>query len=408
MSASRTIQLTEIKPKKVIDDKELWFTREDALAVLRQYGDYIDVSYIISEGRYELQSKGNVGHFPVADDLLIIVTPKVTISNLFEMLEYAFDLESFKILPGETHIETIEELFERFASILAQRVLLRVNKGLYCSYFSEADLLAIVRGRVCIARTVRQAARGETKLYCTYQEHSYDVEDNRILLWTLFCLRRLVFRPGKALQHVQLAYRALLGSVTLEHTDPSKCLSRSYNRLNEDYKPMHRLCALLLRLLGPGLREGDTHLLPFRVHMPSLFEVFVFRWLKEHLEEMRPDIEVKKKHPAHMEATFDLRYEMDIVLQKRKTDKIIAVLDTKYKLHKEPKRDDLHQVAIYAKLAHCSYAILVYPSHESRPERASLDDVTIKSLVFDISQPDLDSAGYAFLEDLFKIIKNPC
>jgi 5-methylcytosine-specific restriction enzyme subunit McrC len=406
MSPPRTIQFTEAERKRIYDGEGPGFTREDALAVLQQYGDYLDVGFAISDGHYELQSKGSIGHFPVADDLFIIITPKVPISNLFKMLEYAFDLESFEILPGETHIETVEELFERFASILAQRVLLRVSKGLYSSYFSEVDLLARVRGRVCIAPSIRHAARGVTKLCCTYQEHSFDVEDNRILFWTLYCLRWLVLRPGKAQQQVRLAYRALLGSVTLERIDPANCLGRPYHRLNDDYQPMHRLCALLLRLLGPGLHEGEAHLLPFRVHMPSLFESFVFRWLKEHLEQTTPEIEVKKKFEAHMRASFELSYEMDIVLLDRKTDKIIAVLDAKYKRDKRPGRDDLHQVAIYAKLARCSYAILIYPSLDTKPEEVYFEDVTIKSLVFDIGQSDLDAAGTRFLSELCHIVNN--
>jgi 5-methylcytosine-specific restriction enzyme subunit McrC len=400
----RTITLTELEKTTVNDEEGRGFTRDDMLAVLRQIGDYIDVGFSIAG--YELQPKGYVGHFPISDDLFVIITPKVQIANLFRMLEYAFDLKSFEILPGDARIETIEELFELFASILAQRVLLRVNKGLYCSYFVETDLLPFVRGRIRIAPTLRNTARGATKLCCSYEEHSYDVEDNRILFWTLYCLRRLSFTPGKAQQQVRLAYRALLGSVTLEQIDPNECLGRSYHRLNEDYQAMHRLCGLLLRHLGPGLHEGETHLLPFRVYMPTLFELFVFRWLKEHLEQRTPEIEVIPKQEAHMESSFELKYEMDIALLDRQTGEVVAILDTKYKKDKVPGRDDLHQVAIYAKLAHSSYAILVYPSLDSEPQEVHFEGVTIRSLVFDIGKQDL--GGDAFLHDLYHVInKDP-
>src|SRR5665647_62586 len=113
----RTITLTELEKKTVNDEDGRDFTRADMLAVLRQIGEYIDVGFSIAG--YELKPKGYVGHFPISDDLFVIITPKVHIANLFRMLEYAFDLKSFKILPGDAHIETIEELFERFASILS-------------------------------------------------------------------------------------------------------------------------------------------------------------------------------------------------------------------------------------------------------------------------------------------------
>jgi len=232
------------------------------------------------------------------------------------------------------------------------------------------------------------------------------VVDNRILFWTLYCLRRLSFTPGKAQQQVRLAYRALLGSVTLEQIDPNECLGRSYHRLNEDYQAMHRLCGLLLRYLGPGLHEGETHLLPFRVYMPTLFELFVFRWLKEHLEQRTPEIEVIPKLEAHMDSSFELKYEMDIALLDRQTGEVVAILDTKYKKDKVPVKDDLHQVAIYAKLAHSSYAILVYPSLDSEPQEVHFEGVTIRSLVFDIGKQDL--GGDAFLHDLYHVInKDP-
>lgn len=165
---------------------------------------------------------------------------------------------------------------------------------------------------------------------------------------------------------------------------------------------MHRLCGLLLRHLGPGLHEGETHLLPFRVYMPTLFELFVFRWLKEHLEQRTPEIEVISKQEAHMESSFELKYEMDIALLDRQTGDMLAILDTKYKKDKVPGRDDLHQVAIYAKLAHCSYAILVYPSIDSEPQEVHFEGVTIRSLVFDIGNQDL--GGEAFLRDLYHVI----
>jgi len=72
-----------------------------------------------------------VGHIPVGDDLLVRILPKVPISNLFGMLEVAYNLRSFRILDGEIGIESIEDLYERIVSILARRVLDRARKGLY-------------------------------------------------------------------------------------------------------------------------------------------------------------------------------------------------------------------------------------------------------------------------------------
>ncbi|MGZ4891120.1 MAG: McrC family protein [Halobacteriota archaeon] len=399
MKVPNVIRFTETETWRANSDEEPTLTQESVLEVNRLYGRYIDVTRSLAGSGYELGSKHVIGHFPVSENLSIVITPKVSIINIFRMLEYAFDLESFEILPGEARIETVEELFERFASILAQRVLKRVRKGLYCNYFPETDLLPYVRGRICLTQTIRQAAQGASKLCCLYDEFSRDIDDNRILFWTLHSLRRIPFTRSEPKKVVQLAYRALLGSITLTPVEPSECLKRSYNRLNDDYRSMHRLCGLLLQQLGPGLHEAGTRLLPFRVNTWRLFELFVFRWLEAHIAS---DLKVEAKENAYMDASFELKYDVDIVLRDS-DDKVLAVLDTKYKTHKVPEQEDVNQVAIYAKLMGCTNAILIYPSDESNCEEAYFEGVTIRSLKFDISKP-ADQGGKEFLNGLYQTI----
>ena len=62
---------------------------------------------------------------------MIVVKPKVPIASIFGMLEVAYKLKSFKIVEGETAVQSLEELYQRVASILAQRVNDRCRKGLY-------------------------------------------------------------------------------------------------------------------------------------------------------------------------------------------------------------------------------------------------------------------------------------
>jgi hypothetical protein len=70
------------------------------------------------------------------------------------------------------------------------------------------------------------------------------------------------------------------------------------------------------------------------------------------------------------------------------------------KLLEDGKAVDIHLYVLFD-------AIPVYPSHDSKPAEAYFEEVTIKSLVFDISQLDLDSAGAKFLQELLPIINKP-
>ncbi len=135
--------------------------------------------------KYKLRSRGWIGHIPVgAGDTFVRIRPKVPVANIFRMLEVAYNLKSFQLLEGMIDLESLNDLFERLASILARRVLDRARKGLFRDYLDERDDLAVVRGRIDVRETVMRAARGVPRVHCEYQVHTADLDDNRILLWT--------------------------------------------------------------------------------------------------------------------------------------------------------------------------------------------------------------------------------
>jgi len=113
--------------------------------------------------QFRLRSKGWIGHVPVGTTLLV-VHPKVPAARIFAMLEVAYKLKSFKILDGDTSVESLEEVFERIVSILAKRLLDRARKGLYRSYVDRSDDLQFVRGRIDVRANLRTALAGEARL----------------------------------------------------------------------------------------------------------------------------------------------------------------------------------------------------------------------------------------------------
>jgi 5-methylcytosine-specific restriction enzyme subunit McrC len=122
-------------------------------------------------------------------------------------------------------------------------VLDRARKGLYRNYIGEADELPYLRGRIDFVGTD--------------EEHSADIEDNRILLWTLHRVRRQALRQERVRVELDRARRALAGTITLEQSSPSDCVNQLYHRLNEDYAPMHGLCRFILEQTGPHIQPGD-------------------------------------------------------------------------------------------------------------------------------------------------------
>jgi 5-methylcytosine-specific restriction enzyme subunit McrC len=380
-----------------------WFPRTElrdleVLALSKSGRFEIEPASLLNNYSYGIRSRGWVGHIPVGDNLLVRIVPKVPIGNLFGMLEVAYNLPSFRILDGEIEIESIEDLYERIVSILARRVLDRARKGLYRTYTCEEDELTCVRGRIDPVATMLNVFRGIPRVPCSYEQHTSDVEENRILFWTLHTARRQAIRQPRIRRELDFARRTLVGSITLERKRASDCVGRLYNRLNDDYSVLHGLCRFILEQSGPGIEGGDRTFVPFVVNMPRLFEAFVAEWLRRHPP---PGIAVRPQHTAVLDADFKLSIHIDIVLIDAGTNEPVIVLDTKYMMGEEPTEADIYQIAFYAREMQVRRGILVYPSPAARQFWLwHGGDTLLESLVFDVSAP-LEKAGQAFRDELF-------
>ena len=173
------------------------------------------------------------------------------------MPEYAYRLKGFQVLPGIVDSDSIRELYQRLASILAGRVLDRTRRNLYRSYVSERDALPYLRSRLDVEEALARP------------------HPVRFILMSGICTER-------TLPRVCMAYHALRGSVTVRPFGPLDCIGWRYNWLNADYLPLHALCRFFLESSGPTHEPGGNRMLPFLVDMARLFELFVAEWLKQH------------------------------------------------------------------------------------------------------------------------------
>ena len=346
---------------------------------------------------YGIRSRGWIGQIPIGNNLLVRVSPKVPVGNLFRMLEIAYNLQSFRLFDGDIEIESLEDVYERIVSILVRRVLDRARKGLYRNYISEADDLTYMRGRIELVGTVLNSMRGIPRIKCHYEEQSADIDDNRILMWTLNQVQRQALRHERGRIELDRARRALNGTVTLMQNSGEDCLNRLYHRLNYDYAPMHGLCRFILEQTGPHIESGDQAFIPFELNMPQLFETFVAEWLRINSP---PGLSIRCQHKARLDSNLDMNIHVDILLCDDGSRRPIAVLDTKYKANVKPSDADIYQIAFYARELHVDRAILVYPSTTADTFRmVHGKNIILENIVFDIGvSPDV--AGANFLEAL--------
>jgi 5-methylcytosine-specific restriction enzyme subunit McrC len=376
-----------------------WELAEETMALLHAtYPTYVDVQppFVTGSG-WKLTSLGWVGYLPVTENLALSLLPKTPIHNLLRMLEiaYQFDVKWGKSL---FEAETIADLYERLAMILANCTIARCRQGIYRTYVGNAEELAYVRGRIDVTPLVRQPWRA--RLHCEYEEHTADVEENQLILWTLNCiLRSGLCREDHALPHVRHAFRLLQQHSGLQPFPAAACRDRTYSRLNSDYQVIHALCYFFLDHTGPSHRVGNRLMMPFLVNMAKLFELFVATWLRKHL---LGSLQVLEHQRYDFHARGGGSFDADLVIRDAESGRALCVMDTKYKVRPSPNSDDVAQVVAYAVAFGAPEAVLIYPSALAANERFVVGNVIVRTLAFHLNG-DLEQAGNQFVQGLLDL-----
>ena len=367
-------------------------------ALWRGYGRQVNVAFPdpTTAYRWQMTPLGWVGHIPLTPEIQFVLQPKVPLSNLFRMLAHAYRLDP-EWLEGLIECQSLAEFYERLALILARRVLDRSRKGLYRSYVPQTEPLPYIRGRLDVAQAVRTP--GRVNHDCHFHEHTADIEDNQILVWTLRRIARSGLCSERTLPTIRRAYRALQGLVTVQPFAPEVCLNRLYHRLNNDYEPLHALCRFFLEQSGPTHALGDRAMLPFLVDMARLYELFVAAWLTAHLPDT---LRLKVQERVAIGQSRQLKFDIDLVLYEANSGAAWCVLDTKYKAPVSPANDDIFQAVTYAEAKGCRQAVLVYPKPPAHPLDETIGQIRIRSLTFGLDG-DLEQAGSRFLAALLTV-----
>lgn len=397
MTQPQLIQLTEYQ-ETLLPPESLPYTLGETL--WREYGQRLAVEFPSPKtgGHWRLTSQGWVGYLPLTPGLIFLLQPKVALSNLFRMVEVAYRLNLVE-LDGLIDCQSLAEFYERLAHALARRILDRGRKGFYRAYLPRQEPLPYLRGRLDTRQAM--ALPSQVNLNCHYQEHTADVEENQILAWTLWGITRSGLCTERTLPLVRRAYRALQGRVSLAPQLPQSCIGRFYNRLNQDYQPLHALCRFFLEQTGPTHHWGDHKMFPFLINMASLYEQFVAEWVATQLP---PSLRLKPQEKVYLGEGGLLNFAIDLVLYDTRTGQARCVLDTKYKRAASPDQDDIFQIIAYAEAKGCDQAILIYPTPLAHPLDEQVGGIRVRTLTFAL-EDDLTQAGQIFLQTLLEMVK---
>ncbi|QGG48041.1 McrC family protein [Heliorestis convoluta] len=139
-------------------------------------------------------------------------------------------------------------------------------------------------------------------------------------------------------------------------------------------------------------------MLPFLINMARLYEQFVAQWLVENLPEQ---YRLKKQERVQIDHDGELIASIDLVIYDWRTNQVLHILDTKYKVVERPSPQDVYQIVAYAVAKECHEAILVYPFQVTNQRIRRIGQIRLRMLSFPLGG-DLGEAGQAFLRDLLE------
>jgi 5-methylcytosine-specific restriction endonuclease McrBC regulatory subunit McrC len=325
-------------------------------------------------------------------------------SNIIFILAYAFDLK-WEYLEKEISEVDLKEssFFELLVFVLVMWTNKLRRQGLFRSFLGMEDEIQRIRGKILFLPSMKSNRLCSNTLCCQFDELSFDILENQILLSTLeFCEKELVKKRGNAkgkkrqddISNLALStynlVRLLSSQVSYCPLSVQLFNQLIFHRMNIAYKPILRICRFIYDSAVLA-QEGEEKFFDIPENkMSEIFERFLRNYLAEKLKGER--VEVKSPAPIDWVISADglntkvkyiPRIHPDIVITQKGDPKL--VIDAKFyaeamKMNKWWKTEELvedeesesyktrsghlYQIIAYSDYYNCN-GLLVYAQTES-------------------------------------------
>jgi len=362
-----------------------------------------------------------IGLIPLTPLVSVEVRPKLDVSNLARVLDAARG--SLSTISGVDRLYLANELASNSVlEFLAANLLdalhpIQVN-GLLKEYVRHSEITSMPSGRIEIAGTMREWARGQRhKVRAQRFEQSSNVSPNRLIkaaLRSILTRLRMPTEQGRLLiSKVNRAYFDLPAAVSeMTPRDFDTCrrmladnqlpASRAY------YTRALEIALLIMSNRGISLQDQgrDVLLETFIVNFEILFEEYLRRSLQQRAGDgLRVRDGNKEGKKALFDDVRDPPAQPDIVISSVATGKKV-IAEVKYK--ERPNRDDINQAITYAVSYRTDHAVLVHQCPTNAAGGLShigtVNGIRLDAYAFDLSNADLIAEENAFAAGLLALV----
>ncbi len=344
-------------------EQDVWLTQRDADFLAGINFAVTPISDVEDGHRFfKVNPQQWVGHFRMPSGTVTTIIPKIQTASVLRMLAYSFLRWKEQMLrPELVKCETDSFLFEPLVRLFNDLVAARARRGLVQDYVRHEENLALVRGKILFKEHIEQNIGYPNRAYCRFFENTVDISDNQIIRRTL---RVLLANGGwtKGTEHSLIANLHQFEAVSDVDSRGLHFGAHHYHHLNEDYEPIHRLCALFLSTSSVSEVIGGFAFSGFLLDMNKLFEKFVEQAFVRVGARMGLEI-LPQKEDRLSDRHYIAFIRPDIIVAHR--GKVRAVVDAKYKRDAYgPQNSDLFQVVAYGTALSCNDTYLLYPETE--------------------------------------------
>jgi 5-methylcytosine-specific restriction enzyme subunit McrC len=346
------VKVTEFcKPPHITQKK---FTHEEVDIIQNEFNDKLE--FVPQwDGRHAIRTMQYVGYIALPNHI-ISISPKIPGISFLNMVRYALQLPEIRLEELYVSDKKQPNYYDILVRFLLQELELILQRGLYNNYSNYEDNLTCIRGKILFKEQVTYNYNREDKVFCSFSELTPDVLENRIIKYTLFYLLQCRFLE-EDIDAKLIEYYKRLDQIELAPVYADTFKSISYSPLNDHYRPILKLCELLLTESSLDLENiGDKTAISFTIDMNRLFEAFVANLLIERLGERN----VKLQQTEYPEVKGNkLKVRLDIEVLQNGIPAII--LDTKYKeFAEEPDIAHVAQLSLYSISADIKNCGLIY------------------------------------------------
>lgn len=316
--------------------------------------------------------------------LTIEVLPKIALhdedvvrsrSVLIKMLDSA---GAFSALPVGESLVSVQRtnLLDVFIDHFRASVEAQARHGLIRRYIDREGSLSRVKGRIDMARQLRDNFTRPQMTACRFDELERDNLFNQGLLYVLHLLSSRTTDPGIRQRVYELMFH--FGDVARIAVTSLDIKSLQFTRNDDRWRPIFDQATLILDGLFPDVMAGESPALALLFDMNRLFERYVASRLRRGERHYLIHEQGPQRHLAvngNDKKVFLLK--PDIVMQKDGVAVIIA--DTKWKLLDRDQRNwrvsqaDLYQMLAYSHRYGCSEVVLMHPYAYSEQELEVLE-----------------------------------